>query len=199
MANSLLDFVMSLVRDPDAAARFAENPDQTILDANLTNVTSADVSNLIPVVTESLGAAVPSVGTDGIVGEIAGNVWASGAATAAFDAFDDQVPVQAVDDVHTTIADYVDQPDQGLHSGLDMLDDADVPGVVGADDGSLHFDQPLIDTDAFAVRLASIGLRDVQVTIDQARQMSRHQPPRILRVRVDRIDSFERLPERGED
>ena len=145
MANSLLDFVMSLVRDPDAAARFAENPDQAILDANLTNVTSADVSNLIPVVTESLGTAVPSVGTDGVVGDMAGNVWASGAATAAFDAFDDQVPVQAVDDVHTTIADYVDQPDQGLHSGLDMLDDADVPGVVGADDGSLQFDQPIID------------------------------------------------------
>ena len=57
MANSLLDFVMSLVRDPDAAARFAENPDQAILDANLTNVTSADVSNLIPVVTESLGGS----------------------------------------------------------------------------------------------------------------------------------------------
>ena len=145
MANSLLDFVMSLVRDPDAAARFAENPDQAILDANLTNVTSADVSNLIPVVTESLGTAVPSVGTDGVVGDLAGNVWASGAATAAFDAFDDQLPVQAVDDVHTAIADYVDQPDQGLHSGLDMLDDAGVPGVVGADDGSLQFDPPLID------------------------------------------------------
>ncbi len=145
MANSLLDFVMSLVRDPDAAARFAENPDQAILDANLTNVTSADVSNLIPVVAESLGAAVPSVGTDGVVGDLAGNVWASGAATAAFDAFDDQLPVQAVDDVNTAIADYVDQPDQGLHSGLDMLDDAGVPGVVGADDGSLQFDPPLID------------------------------------------------------
>ncbi len=145
MANSLLDFVMSLVRDPDAAARFAENPDQAILDANLTNVTSADVSNLIPVVAESLGAAVPSVGTDGVVGDLAGNVWASGAATAAFDAFDDQLPVQAVDDVDTAIADYVDQPDQGLHSGLDMLDDAGVPGVVGADDGSLQFDPPLID------------------------------------------------------
>jgi hypothetical protein len=145
MANSLLDFVMSLVRDPDAAARFAENPDQAILDANLTNVTSADVSNLIPVVTESLGTAVPSVGTDGGVGDLAGNVWASGAATAAFDAFDDQLPVQAVDDVDTAIADYVDQPDQGLHSGLDMLDDAGVPGVVGADDGSLQFDPPLID------------------------------------------------------
>ncbi len=80
MANSLLDFVMSLVRDPDAAARFAENPDQAILDANLTNVTSADVSNLIPVVTESLGGNVPTVDGQGIV-DIADNVWASDSVT----------------------------------------------------------------------------------------------------------------------
>lgn len=136
MANSLLDFVMSLVRDPDAAARYAENPDQAIFDANLTNVTTADVSNLIPVVTESLGAALP---------DLADNVWASGAATAAFDAFDDQVPVQAVDDVHTTITDYVDSSDDALDSGLDALHDSNIPGVVGADDGSLQFDQPIID------------------------------------------------------
>lgn len=143
MANSLLDFVMSLVRDPDAAARYAENPDQAIFDANLTNVTSADVSNLIPVVTESLGASVPAVGAEGI-DDMAHNVWASGAATAAFDAFDDQVPVQAVDDVHTVITDYADSPDQALPTGLDALADSGVPGVVG-DDGSLQFDQPIID------------------------------------------------------
>ena len=126
------------------AARYAENPDQAIFDANLTNVTSADVSNLIPVVTESLGAAVPTGGIDGVVG-MADNVWASGAATAAFDAFDDQVPVQAVDDVHTTITDYVDSHDEALNSGLDALHDSDIPGVVGSDDGSLQFDQPSID------------------------------------------------------
>jgi hypothetical protein len=136
MANSLLDFVMSLVRDPDAAARFADDPDQAIFDANLTNVTSADVHNLIPVVTESLGAAVPTAGIDGVV-DMADNVWASGAATAAFDAFDDQLPVQAVDDVHSVIT----EPDQALHS----LADAGVPGVVGSDDAALHFDQPVID------------------------------------------------------
>jgi hypothetical protein len=140
MANALLDFVMSLVRDPEAAARFAENPDQAIFDANLTDVTSADVSNLIPVVTESLGATVPTVGAEGIAAT-ADNVWASGAATAAFDAFDDQVPVQAIDDVHTTITEYVDSPDQAL----DTLADSGVPGVVGADDGALQFDQPVID------------------------------------------------------
>lgn len=130
MANSLLDFVMSLVRDPDAAARFADDPDQAILDANLTNVTSADVSNLIPVVTESLSAAVPATGAEGIV-DVADNVWASGAATAAFDAFDDQVPVQAVEDMHTVITDYVDSPDDALHRL--------------SDDGALQFDQPVID------------------------------------------------------
>jgi hypothetical protein len=144
MANSLLDFVMSLVRDPDAAARYAENPDQAIVDANLTNVTSADVSNLIPVVTESLGATVPIVGAEGI-DDMAGNVWASGAATAAFDAFDDQVPVQAVDDGYTAITDYIDSPDQALHTGLDALGDSGVPGVVGSDDGSLQFDPSIIE------------------------------------------------------
>ena len=80
MANSLLDFVMSLVRDPDAAARYAADPSQAIADAHLTGVTSADVNNLIPMVSESM------TGADGL-GAQAGNVWASGAATAAFDAF----------------------------------------------------------------------------------------------------------------
>lgn len=143
MANSLLDFVMSLVRDPDAAARFAADPDQAIFDANLTNVTSADVSNLIPVVTESLSASVPTVGAGGIA-DVADNVWASGAATAAFDAFDDQVPVQAVDDGYTGITENVDSTDQVVHTGLDALREA-VPGVVGSDDGALQVDQPVID------------------------------------------------------
>ena len=62
MANSLLDFVMSLVRDPDAAAHYAANPAQAIADANLTDVTSVDVNHLIPVVAESMSAAVPSAG-----------------------------------------------------------------------------------------------------------------------------------------
>lgn len=96
MANSLLDFVMALVRDPDAAARYAADPQQAIADANLTGVTSADVDNLIPVVTESI--PVGGVAGGGLFGgadpgaEAAGNVWASGAATAAFDAFAAPLP-----------------------------------------------------------------------------------------------------------
>jgi hypothetical protein len=144
MANSLLDFVMSLVRDPDAAAAYAADPGQAIADANLTDVTSVDVNNLIPVVSESLSTALPSTGTDSVVDDHAGNVWASGAATAAFDAFDDHVPV-AVDDVHSVTTELVNDPDAALQSGLDVLNDHEVPTVTGADDTSLQFDGPVID------------------------------------------------------
>ncbi|MCT7658724.1 Rv0340 family IniB-related protein [Mycobacterium deserti] len=164
MANSLLDFVMSLVRDQDAAARFAENPDQAILDANLTNVTSADVSNLIPVVSESLSTAAPS-GADGVIGDAASNVWASGAATAAFDAFDAPVPVQGFDDTPSLISDYVDQPEQALQSGLDALDEADLPSVAGAGDPGLHLDQSVIDDVPVVDAPAGEGLDDVIVEI----------------------------------
>ena len=145
MANSLLDFVMSLVRDPEAAARYAENPDQAIHDANLIDVTSADVSNLIPVVSESLSTAVPTTGSDALIGDAAGNVWASGAATAAFDAFDDPGIAQVIDDAPTVLPDLVSQPDAALQQGLDVLADAGIPGAVGADDPSLQFDTPVID------------------------------------------------------
>ena len=91
MANSLLDFVISLVRDPEAAARYAADPAQAIADAHLTDVTSADVSNLIPMVSESLSMSAPVTGTDILDEHSGGNVWASGAATAAFDAFDDHL------------------------------------------------------------------------------------------------------------
>jgi hypothetical protein len=145
MANSLLDFVMSLVRDPDAAAAYAADPAQAIADADLTDVTSVDVNNLIPVVSESLSMAVPSTGTDGLVDDQSGNVWASGAATAAFDAFDDHVPAAVVDDVHSAAAQIVNEPDAGVQSGFDALADAGVPDVATLDDPSLQFDGPVID------------------------------------------------------
>ncbi len=101
MANPLLDFVMSLVRDPDAAAQYAADPAQAIHAANLPDVTSADVNALIPVVSESLSSAVPSTGADLLGGDAGGNVWSSGAATAAFDAFDDHSSVPVIDDGHS--------------------------------------------------------------------------------------------------
>ncbi|BBY80696.1 hypothetical protein H7I53_06380 [Mycolicibacterium pulveris] len=144
MANSLLDFVMSVVRDPDTAARFAADPDQAIADANLTNVTSADVEALIPVVAESMSSLVTDVPTtaalDGL-GEAATNVWASGAATAAFDAFGDEVPAPVIDDTHALIADQahvIEEPGEVLRSGLDMLDETsditDAPIIDEIDD-----------------------------------------------------------------
>ncbi|OBI29925.1 hypothetical protein A5709_26740 [Mycobacterium sp. E1386] len=90
MANALLDFVMSLVRDPQAAARYAADPAQAIAEAHLTGVTSADVNHLIPMVSDSLSMSTPG---DGGGATEHGNVWASGAATAAFDAFPAHVPV----------------------------------------------------------------------------------------------------------
>ena len=145
MANSLLDFVMSLVRDPDAAAAYAADPAQAIADANLTDVTSVDVNNLIPVVSESLSMAVPSTGADAVVDDHASNVWASGAATAAFDAFDDHVPAAGVDEAHSMTVELVHEPDAGVQSGLDVLAHAGVPDVASVDDPSLQFDGPVID------------------------------------------------------
>ncbi|MGY4710943.1 Rv0340 family IniB-related protein [Mycolicibacterium sp. CBM1] len=108
MANSLLDFVMSLVRDPDAAARYAADPSGAIADAHLTNVTSADVNNLIPMVADSLSGPMSGV-LPGFDSVDAGNsnVWASGAATAAFDAFDAHLPAASLSDAHPVITDVV--------------------------------------------------------------------------------------------
>jgi hypothetical protein len=92
MANSLLDFVMALVRDPDAAARYAADPAGALSAAQLPGVTIADVNNLIPVVTDSLAAATPGFGVLTDVGPATANIWASGAAAAAFDAFDIHMP-----------------------------------------------------------------------------------------------------------
>ena len=145
MANPLLDFVMSLVRDPDAAAHYAADPAQAIHDANLAGVTSADVNALIPVVSESLSMGTPATGAESLVGDPAGNVWTSGAATAAFDAFDDHVPVSALDDVHSVAANVIDQPDESLHAGVDAIDDPGVPSLTGIDDPSTQFTHGIID------------------------------------------------------
>ena len=137
MANSLLDFVMSVVRDPDAAAAYAANPGQAIADAHLTDVTSVDVDNLIPVVAESFSSAMPaggfSGGLDGL-GDAAHNVWASGAATAAFDAFDDHLPLQGGDVIAAQVpivAGVIDHPADVAPTIVDhVIDDGSLPTVV---------------------------------------------------------------------
>lgn len=133
MANSLLDFVMSLVRDPAAAAQYAADPAQAIAAANLTDVTSVDVDQLIPMVTESLSSPVQAA--DAFGADVGANVWTSGAATAAFDAFDVHLPEQVVDhpvidDVFSTVsagstldADLPPLGDPALPEGVPVIDD----------------------------------------------------------------------------
>lgn len=148
MANSLLDFVMSLVRDPDAAAHYAADPAQAIADANLTDVSSADVNHLIPVVAESMSTLVPSAGAD-TLGDAAHNVWASGAATAAFDAFDDHLPIQGGDDVAAhvpTVTSVIDQPEESAPTIVDHgFDDLGVPLVASGSEPAPGMDVPVFD------------------------------------------------------
>ncbi|MCW2518506.1 MAG: hypothetical protein JWR46_1125 [Mycobacterium sp.] len=152
MANSLLDFVMSLVRDPDAAAHYAADPAQAIADANLTDVTSVDVNHLIPVVAESMSTVMPSggvaSGADTVL-DSAHNVWASGAATAAFDAFDDHLPIQGSDvvaDHVPTVANVIDQPEDSAPTIVDPgFDDASVPLIADPSATPVSLDAPMID------------------------------------------------------
>ncbi len=152
MANSLLDFVMSLVRDPDAAAQYAANPAQAIADANLTDVTSVDVNHLIPVVAESMSTVMPSGGfaggTDTLL-DSAHNVWASGAATAAFDAFDDRPVTQGSDvvaDQVPTVASVIELPEDSAPTIVDPgFGDASVPTITSPADLDMAMDAPAID------------------------------------------------------
>ncbi len=154
MANSLLDFVISLVRDPDAAARYEANPAQVIADAHLTGVTSADVNNLIPMVSDSLSMGHPAVSVPGAPVADPGNVWACGAAAAALDAFTPHVPA-GVGEQHGPAGGVINQPPTPapaqppadphpagidphepslLLTGVDAPDNAVDHGVFAADD-----------------------------------------------------------------
>jgi hypothetical protein len=141
MANSLLDFVMSLVRDPDVAARYAADPAGAIADAHLSDVTSADVNNLIPMVSDSMSMAPPAIGGGGGTG---GNVWTSGAATAAFDAFDAHIPASVVHDTQSVVTGVIQQPTQFDHP---LIADPGAGEAVGAQD-TFDSSAQLADADA---------------------------------------------------
>jgi hypothetical protein len=157
MANGLLDFVMSLVRDPDVAAQYAADPAQAIADAHLTDVTSADVNNLIPMVSDSLGSFPGAAPTFGSAAAPDGNVWTSGAATAAFDAFTPHVsdlPEHATAAVHDLSGSVIDtsapqQPDVSHLGGTELagLDTFD-PSTQLAD---LGIDPANADVSSFAI------------------------------------------------
>jgi hypothetical protein len=159
MANELLDFVMSLVRDPGVAAQYAADPAQAIADAHLTDVTSADVNNLIPMVSDSLGAF------PGAVSAPDHNVWTSGAATAAFDAFDafaphtGDLPAHATTAVHDLSTNVIDTPsfaqtDVSQVGGFEHFDPAAQLSDLGVepaavDPGAFDVAEHVIDHGAF--------------------------------------------------
>ncbi|MBB4855223.1 hypothetical protein HNP40_002624 [Mycobacteroides chelonae] len=130
MGNNLLDFVMALVRDQDMAAQYAANPEQVIADAHLDGVQPADVSALIPVVSESiptaLGAQASQLAANPAAGDLtqalhmalpADNIWASGAATRAFEAFDSPFTAPTHDP----------SLDAGLHAATNVVLDLGAP------------------------------------------------------------------------
>ncbi|KDF00307.1 hypothetical protein Y900_015500 [Mycolicibacterium aromaticivorans JS19b1 = JCM 16368] len=142
MANSLLDFVMSLVRDPDAAARYAADPGGAIADAHLTDVTSADVNHLIPMVADSLSGPLSGAGFGPAAGAGDGNVWASGAATAAFDAFDHLPAATTAPDVHSVITDVAQHADQAPALITDLGAD---PGALNLPDTASQLSHTVLD------------------------------------------------------
>ncbi len=93
MANALLDFVLGLARDPTAAARYAADPAGVLAASGLAGVTAADVDNLLPMVADSLAMSSPDFAGSGPADGTDPNVWATGAAAVAFDAF---APVERV-------------------------------------------------------------------------------------------------------
>jgi hypothetical protein len=120
---------MGLVRDPDAAARYAADPSAALADAHLMGVTTADVNALIPMVTDS----VTSMSGAQPAGE--GNIWTSGAAAAAFDAFDAidaRIPEQVVHLADTVIADPAHRLTDIAHVNTDVGGAQIDPGIVQA-------------------------------------------------------------------
>jgi hypothetical protein len=157
MANGLLDFVMSLVRDPDVAAHYAADPAQAIADAHLTDVTSADVNNLIPMVSDSLSSfpgAAPAFGGDAAND---GNVWTSGAATAAFDAFTPHLtdlPDHATAAVHDLSGGVIDtqtleQPEVSQLGGTELTGFDSFDPSTQLDD--IGIDPATVDVSSFAI------------------------------------------------
>src|SRR3954454_1559539 len=83
VASTLLDFILNLLRDPATAAAFAEDPQGTLEDHGLGDITSVDIDDIMPVLMDaspssfdraystggnSLGASQSSSGGGGMAG-----------------------------------------------------------------------------------------------------------------------------------
>ncbi|CAN5132264.1 IniB N-terminal domain-containing protein [soil metagenome] len=162
MANELLDFVMSLVRDPQVAAQYAADPAQAIANAHLTDVTSADVNNLIPMVSDSFASFPGTAPGFGDAAATDSNVWTSGAATAAFDAFTPHLSdaTAAVHDLSGNVpGNVIDTQSFAQTDATQLVSDVSsgnaIPGLDGFDPSTqlpdLGVDPTAIDASAFGV------------------------------------------------
>lgn len=58
MADALIEFILSLLRDPEAAAEFEEDPEGAMAARGLSNVSYADVCSVAPVIAEKPNVVV---------------------------------------------------------------------------------------------------------------------------------------------
>jgi hypothetical protein len=112
IADALIEFILSLLRDPAAAAEFDDDPAAALSNRGLSNVSAADVCAVAPIIAERSGVAAaavtkpPPVDPDPVVREIKSvtnsltyvdnhntildqsvnqNIWATGDVTQIFD------------------------------------------------------------------------------------------------------------------
>src|SRR5690606_33916098 len=88
--NAILEFILDLLRDEDAAAGYCLNPCQALADAGLPDVTPEDITAVAPMVAESALvsggsqlSAIIAAGAQTAAGAALGAVGAVGAGAAA--------------------------------------------------------------------------------------------------------------------
>src|SRR3712207_2966816 len=60
VASTLLDFILSLLKDPEAAQAFIDDPQGALEDAGLEDITSVDLDDIMPVVLDQSAVDVDS-------------------------------------------------------------------------------------------------------------------------------------------
>jgi len=66
LTSTLLDFILSLLRDPQAAQSFNDHPEQALSDAGLNDVCGADVQSLMPMLADYAPAGVSPYHSSGV-------------------------------------------------------------------------------------------------------------------------------------
>src|SRR4051795_6999890 len=111
VASTLLDFILNLLRDPETAEAFARDPQGTLEDHGLGDITSVDIDDIMPVLMDaspssfdraystggnSLGASQSSSGGGGSAGGDGGGGGGGGSEAASLAGGGGAVGVSAV-------------------------------------------------------------------------------------------------------